>query len=276
MLDKSQSLIHQSTDSTKTHNTILGTLYLTATHLIFIDKEQQQETWILHSHLSSITKHSFVSDGTPIQIRCKNFCTNTFIIPKEKDAHDLYTSLYQISQPINLSDLYCFHYTASKEPFQYNRQLGWNKFNLIDEFRRQNVPSSSWYLTKLNFNYSLCDTYPKLLYVPKNATDQILLASAKFRSKSRLPVLSFYYKKNSATICRCSQPLAGLSQRCPEDEQLLNCILESNQHNQQPKLLYVVDTRPRINAIANRAAGKGNYFKIFKSLIRFLNFIYFQ
>ena len=248
MLDKSQSLIHQSTDSTKTHNTVLGTLYLTATHLIFIDKEAQQETWILHSQLSSITKHPVVSDGTPIQIKCKNFCTNTFIIPKEKDAHDLYTSLYQISQPINLSDLYCFHYTASKEPFQYDRQLGWNKFSLIADFRRQNVPNSKWCLTKLNYDYSLCDTYSKTLFVPSSATDQILIASAKFRSKGRLPVLSYYYKKNSAAICRCSQPLAGLSQRCVEDEQLLNCILQSNKQDHNPKLLYVVDTRPKVGS----------------------------
>lgn len=246
MLDKCQSLIHQSTDSTKTHNTIPGTLYLTATHLIFIEKEAKQETWILHSQLSSIVKHPVVSDGTPIQIKCKNFCTNTFIIPKEKDAHDLYTSLYQISQPLNLSDLYCFHYTASKEPFQYTRQLGWTKFNLADEFRRQTVPNSNWSLTNLNQDYSLCDTYSKLLFVPSSATDHILIASAKFRSKGRLPVLSYYYKLNSATISRCSQPLAGLSQRCIEDEQLLNCILNSNENNQNPKLLYIVDTRPKV------------------------------
>lgn len=247
MLDKCQSLIHQSTDSTKTHNTILGTLYLTATHLIFREKEVRQEIWILNSHLASITKHPVVSDGTPIQIKCKNFCTNTFIIPKEKDAHDLYTSLYQISQPVKLSDLYCFHYTASNEPFQFERQLGWNKFNLIDEFRRQNVPNSKWCLTKLNYDYSLCDTYSKILFVPSSATDQILIASAKFRSKGRLPVLSYYYKKNSASICRCSQPLSGLKQRSVEDEQLLNCILQANEQNYTPKLLYVVDTRPMVS-----------------------------
>ncbi|KAF4530975.1 hypothetical protein B566_EDAN019041, partial [Ephemera danica] len=35
---------------------------------------------------------------------------------------------------------------------------------------------------------------------------------------------------------------------------MLNCILRSNPN---AKFMYVVDTRPRINAMANRAAGKG-------------------
>lgn len=57
-----------------------------------------------------------------------------------------------------------------------------------------------------------------------------------------------------AALCRCSQPLSGFSARCVEDEQLITCIQKANPNTSQ---LYVVDTRPRINAMANRAAGKG-------------------
>lgn len=46
-----------------------------------------------------------------------------------------------------------------------------------------------------------------------------------------------------AAICRCSQPLSGFNARCVEDEQLLNCILQSNPNS---KTLYVVDTRPMV------------------------------
>lgn len=34
----------------------LGTLYLTATHLIFVDHEGKRETWILHSLLCHLEK----------------------------------------------------------------------------------------------------------------------------------------------------------------------------------------------------------------------------
>lgn len=39
-----------------------------------------------------------------------------------------------------------------------------------------------------------------------------------------------------------------------EDEQMLEAIRRTNPN---PGYMYVVDTRPRINAMANRAAGKG-------------------
>ncbi|KAK3854665.1 hypothetical protein Pcinc_038870, partial [Petrolisthes cinctipes] len=55
-------------------------------------------------------------------------------------------------------------------------------------------------------------------------------------------------------LCRSSQPLAGFSARCEEDEQLLDCIRSANPNAAH---MIVVDTRPKINAMANRAAGKG-------------------
>lgn len=99
----------------------------------------------------------------------------------------------------------------------------------------------------------LCDTYPRLLYVPVGVSKAMLVGSSKFRSKGRLPVLT-YLHPNRASICRCSQPLSGFSARCLEDEQMLEAIRRTNPN---PGYMYVVDTRPRINAMANRAAGKG-------------------
>lgn len=81
----------------------------------------------------------------------------------------------------------------------------------------------------------------------------MIKASAGFRSRSRLPVLS-YLHSNGASICRCSQPLTGLNARCVEDEELFHHIMKTNLNS---KFMYVVDTRPKINAMANKAAGKG-------------------
>lgn len=57
-----------------------------------------------------------------------------------------------------------------------------------------------------------------------------------------------------AALCRCSQPLTGFSARCLEDELLLQAILKVNEGS---TALHVVDTRPMVNALANRAQGKG-------------------
>lgn len=78
--------------------------------------------------------------------------------------------------------------------------------------------------------------------MPALATTSVLIGSSRFRSKGRLPVLT-YLHHNKAAICRCSQPLSGFSARCLEDEQMLNCILKTNPNS---KFMYVVDTRPKV------------------------------
>ncbi|PSN42829.1 Myotubularin-related protein 8 [Blattella germanica] len=219
----------------------IGTLYLTTTHLIFVDPDGKKETWI----------------------RCKTFLSVTFVVPRERDCHEVFVTLQQLAQPIQIEALYCFHYTSSTEDIP--KPAGWNFFDLQSEYQRMGVPSDQWSLTLLNKDYELCDTYPRYLYVPSSASTTVLLGSSRFRSKGRLPVLS-YLHRNKAAICRCSQPLSGFSARCLEDEQMLNCVLRTNPNN---SYMYVVDTRPRINAMANRAAGKGYENENFYENIKF-------
>lgn len=54
-------------------------------------------------------------------------------------------------------------------------------------------PNNNWKLSTLNKNYELCKTYPQCLFLPSTADDYIIRGSARFRSKSRLPVLSYLY-----------------------------------------------------------------------------------
>ncbi|XP_045583051.1 phosphatidylinositol-3,5-bisphosphate 3-phosphatase MTMR6 isoform X1 [Procambarus clarkii] len=240
-----------------------GTLYLTATHLIFVDPDAKKETWILHMHISGVEKLPLSTQGSPLQVRCKTFLSVTFVIPKERDCHDIYTSLLQLSQPVHLADLYCFHYTASNDDI--DKRSGWDLYNPAAEYHRMGVPCEAWSPTTLNHNYEICDTYPQELYVPASAPTKVILSSSKFRSKGRFPVLS-YLHKNKAALCRSSQPLSGFSARCEEDEELLDCILGSNPNS---SYMVVVDTRPKINAMANRAAGKGYENEAYYENIKF-------
>ncbi|XP_066400935.1 myotubularin-related protein 6 isoform X2 [Molothrus aeneus] len=116
------------------------------------------------------------------------------------------------------------------------------------------VPNDYWQLSDANRDYKICETYPRELYVPRTASKPIIVGSSKFRSKGRFPVLSYYHKNKEAAICRCSQPLSGFSARCLEDEHMLQAISKANPSN---RYMYVMDTRPKLNAMANRAAGKG-------------------
>ncbi|XP_074244021.1 phosphatidylinositol-3,5-bisphosphate 3-phosphatase MTMR6 isoform X2 [Saimiri boliviensis] len=128
------------------------------------------------------------------------------------------------------------------------------------------VPNSHWELSDANREYKICETYPRELYVPWTTSKPIIVGSSKFRSKGRFPVLSYYHQDKKAAICRCSQPLSGFSARCMEDEHLLQAISKANPVN---RYMYVVDTRPKLNAMANRAAGKGYENEDNYSSIRF-------
>ena len=121
-------------------------------------------------------------------------------------------------------------------------------------FRSQGVPNDNWGLCNLNERYGLCATYPKRLFVPTKAPQSVIEGSARFRSKSRLPVLT-YLHKNGAAIVRCAQPLVGVSgSRSPQDEQYVEWIRRATPN---AGVIHVIDTRPHMNAMANKAGGKG-------------------
>lgn len=229
-----------------------GTLYLTATHLIFVDPAGKKETWILHMHVASVEKLPLTTAGAPVLIRCKTFQSATFVIPREKDCQELYKSLQKLSNPAELEDLYAFHYkSATVVPTMVT---GWDQFDLQAEYARMGIPNEEWCQTSINKNYEICDTYSKSLYVPTYASTPVLVGSSRFRSRGRLPVLSYLHQENKAAMCRCSQPLAGFSARCVEDEEMLQAILKTNPKSD---VMYIVDTRPKINAMVNKASGKG-------------------
>ncbi|KAG8452884.1 hypothetical protein GDO86_004615 [Hymenochirus boettgeri] len=228
-----------------------GTLYLTATHLLFIDT-LKREIWILHHHIAAVDKLSLTTNGCPLVIQSKNFRVVHFIVPKERDCHDIYNSLLQLSKPVRYEDLYAFSYNPKQK--ESEGVLGWKHIDLKEEYQRMGVPNSCWQLSDVNQDYKVCETYPRDLYVPITASKPIIVGSSKFRSKGRFPVLSYYHHAKQAAICRCSQPLSGFSARCLEDEHMLQSISKANP---VCRLMYVMDTRPKLNAMANRAAGKG-------------------
>jgi hypothetical protein len=136
--------------------------------------------------------------------------------------------------------------------------VGWGLFDQRKEWERQGVlpnGQSPWRECNLNQNYTLCPTYPSLLIMPAAITDHTVQEASSYRTKGRLPMLSWCHPQHGATLWRSSQPMVGFGQNhSHSDEVLLRAIVQPNVI--RPKLT-VVDCRPRVNAEANRFKGGG-------------------
>lgn len=71
---------------------------------------------------------------------------------------------------------------------------------------RPSGAASPWRVTLVNTGYEVCSHYPTLLVVPRDVSDDELLASAAFRSEGRLPVLTWGRHDSSGSLWRSSQP----------------------------------------------------------------------
>jgi hypothetical protein len=198
----------------------------------------------------------------------------------DNNAKRLYGSLALLTNPkdVNNFTLPAIRY---REYHPVNND-GWSLYDPLTEFNRQGVylaaedgssSSSSVYalkfrLSSVNKNFDLCMSYPEILIVPKNITDDELREAASFRTKSRIPVLCYYNKENNSSIWRSSQTKSGLTyQRSEKDEKLLQGIYEANMSTNSKKndKLIIYDARPYLNALANRFKGAGfentDYYK---------------
>jgi len=131
----------------------------------------------------------------------------------------------------------------------------WELYNPSTELSRIISPvTSTWRVTSLNQNHELCNTYPSVFGVPEKADDPILENAARFRTKNRLPALSWVHPKTKASITRCSQPKVGPWRRNEHDEFLIRAIREATPSGAK---LFILDARPRATAVANQAKGAG-------------------
>ncbi|XP_036082601.1 myotubularin-related protein 8 isoform X5 [Rousettus aegyptiacus] len=144
-----------------------GTLYLTVTHLIYVEasRASRKETWIALHHIATVEKLPITSLGCPLILHS---------LPE---------------------DLYAFSYNpkSSKEM----RENGWKLIDPMSDFKRMGIPNRYWTITDTNRIYEICSIYPPAVVVPKPVTLGTVVGSSKFRSKERMPVLSYLYKKNN-------------------------------------------------------------------------------
>ncbi|RSL56676.1 hypothetical protein CEP54_008679 [Fusarium duplospermum] len=225
-----------------------GTLRLTDFHLVFcapIDQSQAadpaasssqkpsgghpkvRERWITYPMLCYCAFRP-VPPGSrqapSIRIRCRDFTFVTFNFADSNVARDTFEFIKTRTCKLGtVEKLYAF----SHKPLRGERDInGWSFYDPKAEFRRQGIseklPDRGWRITHINKDYTFCDTYPALLVVPSNISDNVLKYAREFRSRNRIPALSYIHPINNCTITRSSQPLSGITRKTNvQDEKLV-------------------------------------------------------
>lgn len=134
------------------------------------------------------------------------------------------------------------------------KQYGWD-FSMEEEFKRQQVPDTLFKGSALNKDWQLCNSYPSHLHLPSTADELMVQGSKDFRSKGRVPALTYYCKASGSSILRSSQPSPGLQGAVSLHDIALieHCRLMSANH----KSFLIVDCRSSLAARANMAKGHG-------------------
>ncbi|KAK2188568.1 hypothetical protein NP493_128g03026 [Ridgeia piscesae] len=235
-----------------------GVLTLTNYKLYFTSSDRDI-TVVLHVPLGVVSRVEKVGRVTSrgensygIEIMCKDMRNLRFAHRQEQHSRrQVFEKLNQFAFPVtNKLPLFAYEF---KE--RYTGTNGWNVYDAVSELRRQGVPTDSWRISRINENYELSDTYPSIFSVPATATDEDLRYVASFRSRCRIPVLSWIHPESQATITRSSQPLVGVAgKRSKDDERYIQMIMDANAQSHK---LYIMDARPSVNAVANKARGGG-------------------
>ena len=115
---------------------------------------------------------------------------------------------------------------------------GWQKYNALEELERMGIVPmphtedpveefTSDFKILDNKDGKICSTYPEHIIVPSRIPYDHLVRCSKFRSRSRMPALSFAHKSERGLVglWRSSQSKVGVSNsRSPEDELMLKLI----------------------------------------------------
>ncbi|EHK21259.1 uncharacterized protein TRIVIDRAFT_170862 [Trichoderma virens Gv29-8] len=188
---------------------------------------KKRERWITYPMLSHCTFRPTPPgsrQAPSIRIQCRDFTFIAFNFTSTEVAREAYDHIKCRTCKLGtVQNLFAFSHKPPKMEKEIN---GWSLYDAKAEFRRQGIseklPDKGWRITNINQDYSFCDTYPAVLVVPSKISDNVLKYAKEFRSRNRIPALSYIHPINNCTITRSSQPLAGITRRTNvQDEKLV-------------------------------------------------------
>ncbi|KAJ8028352.1 Myotubularin-related protein 2 [Holothuria leucospilota] len=236
---------------------VKGNLYVTNYKLFFQGTERHSK-FVLDVPVGTIYRVEKVGGQTSrgensygLEVFCKDLRNLRFAHKQENhDRRQVYEKLQSYAFPLSHKlPFFAFEYK------EYYPENGWSVYDPVVELKRMGLPTESWKISRINETYNFADTYPAIFAVPADATDELLKQVAEFRSRQRIPILSWLHPVSQASITRCSQPLVGMgSKRSKEDEKYLQYIMDANAESHK---IVIMDARPSVNATANKARGGG-------------------
>ncbi|KAH8422715.1 phosphatidylinositol-3-phosphatase YMR1 [Aspergillus melleus] len=224
---------------------VVGNLHLTPHHIIFShlpptpNNVQTQDTptrpkelWITYPIISFCTYRPTPAASrqpSSIRLRCRDFAFVCFYFASESKARDVYECIKGWTCKVGRIDkLYAFTY----QPPPPERELnGWELYNPRKEWARQGVDQEGhgWRISQINMDYGFSPTYPAIFPIPSAISDNTLNYAGRYRSRARVPVLTYLHPINNCSITRSSQPLVGVRQnRSIQDEKLLAAIFSTS------------------------------------------------
>ncbi|KAK4169413.1 protein-tyrosine phosphatase-like protein [Cladorrhinum sp. PSN259] len=224
-----------------------GDLALTDYHLVFRfpsesstpsdpgAKRQTKQVWFAFHVISQCTvRPTPPSSGKPssIRIRFRDFTFVGFNFADDKQARDAFEFIRARTCKLGSMDkLLAFNYRPPPSSLE-SKINGWELYDARAEFRRQGIsdklPDLGWRISTINKDYNFSSTYPAVLAVPSKISDNTLKYAASFRSRARIPTLSYLHPINNCTITRSSQPFVGLRlNRSIQDERLVGACFSA-------------------------------------------------
>lgn len=241
-----------------------GRLRVYEHHVVFDQGNKTPEVWLAMSIIQQVERRPHSVGGfSALRVRCRDFTFFTFNFEREIECTELFTTLRSLACIPSIENVYAFTFRSKTAGHAGD---SWKLYSPEKEFERQGLGTTfrQWRLTYLNRDYTFSPTYPAVLAVPLVISDNVLKHAGKYRSKCRVPVLTYIHALNGCTISRASQPMVGLKQnRSLQDEALVSNFFKSTA--QQPNVYgatasghLIVDARPTANAMANVALGAGS------------------
>ncbi|CAD0110725.1 unnamed protein product [Aureobasidium uvarum] len=245
---------------------VIGTLHISTHHLIFEHRPDAsansqapaksqgrvKEMWITYPMIASCVYRpmpAVLRQDHAIRIRCRDFTFVAFHFSQETQARSVYDSIKALTCGLgSFSKLYAFTYDPPPTEKNIN---GWQIYDARKEFKRMGISPKGadrgWRLTDINRDYEVrgqpfyfavsstdtlqySPTYPSLLVVPSSVSDNVLKHGREYRSRYRIPALTYLHPVNNCSITRSSQPKCGIFQkeRNPQDERLVAAIFSTS------------------------------------------------
>ncbi|KIX02013.1 uncharacterized protein Z518_07952 [Rhinocladiella mackenziei CBS 650.93] len=229
---------------------VKGALHLTPHHIIFVHTPfpsksssttpngkppRPRELWITYPIIQQCTlRTSPTASRQPscVRLRCRDFTFACFYFIDDRKARDVYDSVRAWTCKLSgIERLYAFTYQPQGPEKDVNPN-GWSLYDPVRELRRMGVgdesKKSAWRISTINNDYAFAETYPAVLAVPASISDNTLNYAGRYRSRARIPVLTYLHPVNDCSITRCSQPLVGVrGNRSIQDEKLVAAIFNT-------------------------------------------------